>query len=159
MADPVRVQVVQAGLDAGRPGQLPAVRDQEQPGPFGDAERGRELVRGPPPLVVGQAEPGHPAPRVLGRQPGQGPGLQRVLGPVGRHDHADADPGGRRGGRGRVEDQLDHVGDAAEPPGVPGRVDLDLQPARPVRPFVLRGLGQQPAHVAGPAQHRARGVV
>ena len=28
MADPVRVQVVQAGLDAGRPGQLPAVRDQ-----------------------------------------------------------------------------------------------------------------------------------
>jgi hypothetical protein len=157
--DPVRVQVVQAGPDAGRAAQLTAVRGEEQRRPGRDAERDRELGRAATPLVVAQPEPDHPAARVLRGQPGQRPRLQRVLGPVGRDDQADAHPG--RGGRRvrRVQHQLHRRGETAEALPVAGRVDLDLQPAGPLGPLVLRSLAEQPAHVLRGAQHRPRDVV
>ena len=57
MPDPVRVQQVKAGRNAGRPDEFPGVRYEQQPGPFGDAEGRRELPGGPAPLVVGEPEP------------------------------------------------------------------------------------------------------
>ena len=138
--DPVRVQLVQAGQHAGRPGQLTPVRDGEQAAAFGDAEGRGEVFRPPAPLVVTEPEAGHAPPGVLHGQPGQRARVQRVPGPVGGDD--DRDPhAGRRAGRGRgVQHELDGGSQAAEASRVPRRVDLDLQPAGSLGPFVLRDL-------------------
>jgi hypothetical protein len=159
MPDPVGVQHVQAGRDAGRAGQLAAVRDEHQPGPPGDAERAPEFLCRAAPLVVGQAEAGDAAPGVLRREPGERPGIQRMVSPVRRDDDRDSDPGrgARRGGR--REHELGERGDPAEPVRESRGIGLDLQPARALGHLVLGGLAEQPVHVRRSAQHRAGDVV
>ena len=108
---------------------------------------GREVRDVAAALVVAQPEADHAAAGVRGGQPGQRAGLQRVLGAVGRDDDPDPDAGRPGRPRGRVEHQLQHRRQAAEPAGVARRVDLELQPARALGLLVLRGLGEQPADV------------
>ena len=90
VAEPVRVQGVQAGAHRLRTHQLAAVRHQRKPGPLGDRERRRELGGRAAPLVVGQPEADDPAVGVLRGEPGQGARVQRVPGAVGGDDHRDA---------------------------------------------------------------------
>ena len=84
MAEPARVERVEAGPHVVGAAQLAAVRHQQQPGPVGDREGRAEVRRRPAPLVVGQPEADDAAAGVLGGQPGQGPGVERVPGAVGR---------------------------------------------------------------------------
>ena len=132
---------------AGRPARRRAGPAAGPPA-LGDPERGGEVVRRAAPLVVGQAEPGHAAARVLDGQPGQGPGLQRVLGPVGRHDDADADPG-RGLGLGRRSSTSSSMG--VMPPNrrgedPDGSTWISSQPEPSARSSSA-DLGQQPPHV------------
>ena len=159
VAEPAGVERVEAGPDVVGPAQLAAVRHQQQPGPVGDREGRAEVGRRAAPLVVGEPEADHAAAGVLGGQPGQGPGVERVAGAVGRDDQRDAEAGlARRLGHG-VEHQVGEGGDPAEAGGVARRVDLDLQPPAPVADVVLGRLAHQPSYVALGAQHRPRDVV
>ncbi len=159
MPDPVGPQRFQALPYARRAHQFATVRIGEQPGPVGDPERALEVVRPAAPLVVGQPEPDHPAPRVAAREPGQRLGVQRMARPVRCDDHTDADPGGRGGLPDRVQDQFHGRSQPAEPVRVAGRVHLDLQPARALGRLVLGGLAHQPPQVVLGPQHRTRDVV
>ncbi len=67
-----------AAADALRAEQFAAVRDREQPGPGRDPERRGEVGGAPAPLVAGQAEAGHAASRVAGREPGHRPRVERM---------------------------------------------------------------------------------
>ena len=157
--DPVGVQLVQAGTDAGRSLEFAAVRHQHQPGPGRDPERRGEVGRSAASFVVRQAEAGHAAPGVAPRQPGRRPGFERVPDAVRGDDHSDADAGRPLGLRDRVEYQLRERRQAPEHGGVPGRVDLELKPARAFGSLILRQLGDQPADISGLAQHRPGDVV
>src|SRR6266487_448119 len=103
MADPVRVQVIQAGPDAVRADELAAVRDRKQPGAGGDPERRGELRWLAPALVIAEPEADDATPCVPRRQPGQRAGLKRMLRPVGRDDDPEPDPRGGGRLRGRVK--------------------------------------------------------
>ena len=96
---------------------------------------------------------------VLARQPGQGARVEGVAGAVGGDDHRDADAGALGSVADRVEHQVGERGDAAEPCGVPARVDLDLQPPAAVGDVVLGGLTDQASYVVLGAEHRPRDVV
>ncbi len=159
MAEPVGVQVVEAGPDVLGAAELAAVRGEHQPGPLGDPERRRELGRAAPALVVGEAEADHPAAGVLRREPGQGAGVERVPGPVGGDDHRDPEAGALARVACGIQHQVGERGDAVEAGGVPAGVDLDLQPPAAVAYVVLGGLEHQPAYVVLRAQHRPRHVV
>ncbi len=142
--------------------QLAAVRHARQPGVAGDAESGRPLGGLAPPLVVAQPEPHHlpgGVAGVLGREPRQRPGVQRVPGAGGRHDHADLDARGRARGAGLVQDDLQGRREAADEGRVRRRVDLDLEAARALGGVVLSGLAHDPAHRGLRAHDGARGVV
>jgi hypothetical protein len=89
-----RVQLRKACAHAVRPGKLAAVRNSEQAAACGDAERGGELGGRPAALVVAESEPHDPSVRVPRGEPGERPRVKRMLGPVRRDDHADADTGG-----------------------------------------------------------------
>jgi hypothetical protein len=96
---------------------------------------------------------------VLHGQPGQRPCVHRVPGPVGGDDDPYADVAGTGRLGGRVEQQLGEGGDAAVHGGETGRVGLQLQPARALRPLVFSDLPHQPVQVIGRAQHRPGRVV
>ena len=99
-----------------------------------------------------------PLARVLGGQPGQRPGVERV--PHAARGHDDRHLGALLcgDGAGLVEHDLQGRGDAADERRVRRRVDLDLQPARPLGGVVLRGLAHDAAHV-GLAAHAGPGGV
>ena len=117
MADTAGVQVIQAGRDAGRARQLAAVRRELEPGAFGDAEGPGEVLRGPAPLVVGQAEAHHPLVGKLRGEPCERASVEGVPGAVGGDDHPDADAGRRLSVPCRVQQQLGECRDAAEAVG------------------------------------------
>src|SRR6266542_3466737 len=90
MADPVGVQLRKAGVNAVRPGELPAVRDRDKARPRRDAERGGERSRWPATFIVAEAKPHDTIPRVLGGEPRKRPGVEWMLCPV-RGEYARAD--------------------------------------------------------------------
>jgi hypothetical protein len=157
--EPGRAQHLDGRPHAARPAQLTGVRCGEQAGVARQPERLGELLRPPPGLVVRQPEADHPSPGEAPGHPGEGLGVPRVAGAVGRHHQRHADPGGPARRAHGVQDDLHRRLQAAEPDGVRRRVDLHLAPARAGGRLVLGDLVDQPAHVVGAAQHLARGVV
>ena len=102
-----------AGRRAGRRGRCartraPSARRRaapaRSPARSAIAKAGAKSAVVPAPLVVGQPEADDAAVGVLHRQPGQGPGVQRVPGAVGGDDHRDAEAGAlaRRRARSRA---------------------------------------------------------
>ena len=149
VADPVRAQRVEADRDVLRPGQLAAVRGRAA---ARRARRSGTPARtprcGPGARRCDSPKPITPRPGVLGGQPGQGPGIQRVPGAVGGDDHADARRRSPRSPRGRRRAPARRS--AVSPPrcgAYDGRVDLDLQPAGALGCVVLGRLPQQPPDV------------
>ncbi len=159
MADPAGLEDVEAGPDALRPAELATMRRREQAGPPGQLERPREAQRITPALVVGQPEPDDPPACVLGGQPRERSGVQRVPGPVGGDDQGDLDPGPCSGVASGVDDQVRERRDAAEPRRESTGVDLDLEPARALGSIVLGRLEDQPPYVLLGPEHGSSDVV
>ena len=148
----------QRRTDAG-PTSSPPWGTRVSPARSAIAKAGANSSVTPAALVVGEPEADHAAAGVLRGEPGQGAGVERVAGAVGGDHDGDAEPGrGRRLADG-VEHEVGEGRDPAEAGAVPGRVDLDLQPAAAVADVVLGGLAHQPAYVVLGAQHRPGHVV
>ena len=132
---------------------------EEQPGPFGDGERRREVRGVAATFVVAQPEADDAAAGVLRCQAGEAAGVQRMAGPVGCDDDAEADAHRLRRLPSGVEHELGELGDVAEPRGVAGRVDLELGPDGTVGGVVLERLAHEPADVVVGAYDRPGHVV
>jgi hypothetical protein len=78
---------------------------------------------------------------------------------VGRDHDAQADAGVLGRGAGGVDHEVGEPGDAAEPRGVPGGVDLDLGPDAAVSGIVFGGFANEPPDVVLGAQHRPGDVI
>ena len=95
VADAVRAQRVEGRLDRGGAEQLAGVGHERQAGPPGDLERRGEVRGRAAALVVAQPEPDDrpgALTGVLGREPGQGAGVERVPDPARGHDDGDLRP-------------------------------------------------------------------
>ena len=138
--------------------QLTAVRDRQQAGLPGDAERGAEVGRRAAALVVRQAE-ADDRPRVTGGQARQGARVQWVPGAGGRDDDAHAHPGLPLRERGLVEHDLDRRGQATHERGVAGGIHLQLEAARSLGRIVQHGFVEDPPHRRLGVDHGAGGVV
>ena len=122
---------------------------RSQPGAPGDLEGRGEVVGAPAPLVVGQPEADHARRRRRTGRPA-GPGCARPAGAGSgwpRRPPPTPMPVAAEASRAASSTSSSDGGDAAEERRVRRRVDLDLQPARPLGGVVLGRLAHQPAHV------------
>ena len=142
------------------PSSSPPCGVRQQPAALGDAERRVEVVRPAAPLVVGQPEtrrrprPAYCTASRASVRASRGCRV-RFAAMITPMPTPDASAAVAR----RVHHQLGERRQPAEPRAVPARVDLDLQPARPLRRLVLGRLADQPADVLLVAQHRTGDVV
>ena len=122
------------------------MRGKQQASVGRDAEGGLEVRGRAAPLVVGQAEADDAPARVLGSQPSERAGVERVPGAVRGDDDPDADARRLLGVPGGVQEQVGEVRDAAVDGGVARGVGLQTPPAR-LGPLVLGDLHDEAAEV------------
>ena len=122
--------------DAARARQLAAVRGRQQAALAGDGEGPVEVAGQARAARRWRARSRRPPVRVPRGEPGQRPGVQRVLHPVGRdHDPRSRSRCSRARCRDRVQDDLQGRDQPAEPRGVrrSGRPGSPASPSRPRR--------------------------
>jgi hypothetical protein len=160
VADPPGAQRVERAVDARGPGELARVRSGDEPGVAGDGERLRERLRREERLVGGEPERHHTRPGVLGGELGQVDGLGHLEVAERGHDPPAPDAAGGGGALALVDDDLQHLVDGAELPGVAGRVEMRLHPDRAVVGGVVDHLADHAAQVfLGLDQRRCRAVL
>ena len=163
VADAVGVEVLERLHDRLGAEQLAAVRHEREAGAPRDGEGRREVGDDPAPLVVGQPEADDVpcvVTGVVGREPGERAGLERVAHPARRDDdgHPDARPPPTPSGPRRARSR----GPGVMPP-TKGAYDVGstwISSQRdPSAASSARGLAHDAAHVGLAAHARPGGVV